>query len=167
MNLKATAYHEAGHAVVAFLQFFKIEFATIKPAGEAAGMVKSMARGKVDPDIATPAMRAKIEALIIVTLAGDIAQRKHQAKSVRRWHASADRQQAADLALSICGSGESATAYLAWLDIVTRNIVEGRWSVIERVAAALLERETLTGDELRAVILGPIAAKTECGTAKG
>jgi hypothetical protein len=70
----------------------------------------------------------------------------------------ADRRQASELALAVCGTGESATAYLAWLYIVARNIVDGRWSAIERVAAALLQSETLTGEQVWQVLLSPNAA---------
>lgn len=153
MRKEVVAHHEAGHAVAAFLYHFKIDFATIKSDGDAAGMVRCYPRGKMDLYSASPIMRNKIERNIIVTLAGDIAQRKFAPRSSRSWQLTADRSAASNMALSVCGTGESATAYLAWLYIVARDQVHGRWNLVERVASALLDRETLSGDDLRHVIL--------------
>jgi ATP-dependent Zn protease len=155
-----TAYHEAGHAVVAFFMRHRIEFATIKPTAEYQGLVKSKPRGKLDLDSATPAMRIKLEDVLIMLLAGDIAQRRFAPRSSRNWQTTEDRQTAADLALSICGTGESATAYIAWLTIRARDIVHGRWSLVERVANALLERETISGEDIRTLILPPNPTRT-------
>lgn len=152
MRRDAKAYHEAGHAVVAFFNRFRIDFATIRRSGDAEGMVM-LKPGRLDLDSATPVMRQKVERWIIVTLAGDIAQRKFAPRSSRQWQTTSDRAAAADLALSVCGSGESATAYLAWLQIVTRDIVDGRWPMIDRVARELLAKETISGDEVRAAIM--------------
>lgn len=156
---EATAHHEAGHAVMAFLLGHKVRSVTIVPGAtpdgeQYQGMVHSTPRGRVDFYSNTPAMRIKIEHVIMVTLAGDIAQRKFRPRSSRTWHASADRTTAADMALSLCGSGEQTSAFLAWLHIRTRDIIHDRWRVVKSVAAALLERETLTGEELRQVIFG-------------
>lgn len=153
MNRQSTAYHEAGHAVVAFFNGFRIEYATIRRDGDTAGMVKVKPRGKLDIESASPVMRDKVERWIVMTLAGDIAQRKFASRSSRTWQTTADRLTATDLALSVCGSGESATAYIAWLQIVAREIIEARWVFVERVATALLEKETISGNEIRAAIM--------------
>jgi hypothetical protein len=153
MNREATAFHEAGHAVVAFFNGFRIDYATIRQNGDYHGMVMVKPRGRLDLDSATPAMRQKVERWIIFVLAGDVAQRKFAPRSSRRWHTTSDRASAVDLALSVCGSGESATAYLAWLQIVTRDIVDRRWPMIERVARELLAKEKITGEEVRAAIM--------------
>lgn len=113
MRKEVVAYHEAGHAVTAFFQRFIIEFATVEPSGDAAGMVRTYPRGKIDFASASPVMRDKIERNIVVTRAGDIAQRKFAPRCSRSWQAKADRHAAVDMVLSICGGGESATAYLA------------------------------------------------------
>lgn len=155
MTPETVAYHEAGHAVVALLQRFNTKTATIKAKGVAAGCVTTAPRGRIDYDSGTPGMRDKIERQIIVTLAGDIAQRKFAPRSSRRWHTTQDRRDAATLALAVCGSGESATAYIAWLHIRARDIVHGRWNLVEQVARLLLEKGTVTGEEIRAAILPP------------
>lgn len=153
MKLQATAHHEAGHAVVAFLLGFRVTSATIVPGSDYAGMVVYRPRGKVDLKSATAVMRIKAEDWIISILAGDIAQRRYDPRSSRHWHGTADRSHATDIALSLCGSGESATAYLAWLSIRTKDMVHGRWPIVEKIATLLLERKTISGDELRAAIL--------------
>lgn len=153
MNREATAYHEAGHVVVALLEGLEIEYATIKASGHRAGHVKL--RGKTRR---TTASRLKLEGLIIVALAGDIAQRRFAPRSSRSWQTTGDRRDAVDMALSICGSGESATAYLAWLTIVTRDLVHGRWDCVERVAEALMQSVNLSGDELWELVAGRLPA---------
>jgi hypothetical protein len=53
------------------------------------------------------------------------------------------------LALHVCGSGEQATAaFLRWLEITTGERVETYWVYIARVAALLLKRESLTGQDI-------------------
>ena len=53
------------------------------------------------------------------------------------------------------GSAESATAYLRWLSVVTRDIVAGSWPQIERVAKELFAHGALDAEEIRAAIYGP------------
>lgn len=152
-QLEATAYHEAGHAVAAFFFGFHIKSATVLAADDYLGRVDSRPKGKLDFGSNTPAMRIKAEKFIIVTLAGDIAQRRFNPRSSRTWQTTSDRALAADLALTVCGSGESATAYLAWLSIRARDIIHGRWDTVEKVARLLLDRKTVTGQELYAAII--------------
>ena len=152
MTRAATAHHEAGHAVVAVLFSFNVEYATIRPNGITVGHVKCWPRGRLDLDSGTPVMTRKMEQLVTVILAGDIAQRIYSPRSSRTWQTTSDRSAATDIALAKCGSSESATAFISWRTIVARDIVKGRWPIICKVAAALLDRETLSGDELRQII---------------
>lgn len=152
-RLEATAYHEAGHAVAAFFFGFRIKSATVLAADDYLGRVDCQPKGRLDLGSNTPAMRIKAEKFIIVTLAGDISQRRFNPRSSRKWQTTSDRALAADLALTMCGSEESSTAYLAWLSIRARDIIHGRWGTVEKVAHLLLDRRTVTGEELSAAII--------------
>jgi hypothetical protein len=144
---KATAYHEAGHAVVALFLGYKPRSATIIPAVDFHGQVKhdSPLRGiKLDIDDSDRA-RLRVERAIMICFAGPLAQQRYRPRSWRRWHGASDFQTAADLALRVSGSEEAATAFLRWLELQTRSIVIARWTLIDRVAQALLEHDKLVG----------------------
>jgi hypothetical protein len=100
--------------------------------------------------------RMKAETAIIVSLAGPAAQRRYSPRSCRSWHAASDYDLASALALRLNGDGKTASAYLKWLGIVADNLVAGRWSFLEKLAAALLERGTLSGPEILATIMPPM-----------
>jgi hypothetical protein len=97
--------------------------------------------------------RMKAEAAIIVSLAGPAAQRRYNPRSLRTWHSSSDYELASDLAVRLNRDEESATAYLKWLGMVARQSVEAQWRFIEKLAAALLDRESLSGSEILAVLM--------------
>lgn len=84
-----------------------------------------------------------------MSLAGEIALRRVAPRSVRRAHAAHDQASEVGLALQVCGSGKSATAYFAWLHVLAGDLIAGRWIYIERLARALLEHGTLTEASVR------------------
>jgi len=63
-----------------------------------------------------------------------------------------DNQNAADMAFRIASSPAAAEAFLKYCFLAARDHVALRFPEIEAVAAALLERKTLTFDEVRTVI---------------
>ena len=147
---QANAHHEAGHAVIAYALGYKPTSATIVPSRDVRGIVSrpSPLRGiKLDIDGSDRA-RLRVERAIQICLAGPLAQQRYRRSSWRRYHGGSDFDTARDLALHVCGSGEQATAFLRWLEITTRERVETYWVYIARVAALLLERESLTGTDI-------------------
>jgi len=64
----------------------------------------------------------------------------------------ADNQQAVDLASYVCGSPDTWNAYLHYCFLASRDLVTVRFQEIEAVADALLERETLSYQDVLAVI---------------
>lgn len=151
--LKATAFHEAGHAVIAWRFRLKVRSATIVPTIGTSGEVASASplRGiHLDHDGSDRAHQ-RAETAIIVYLAGPAAQRRHSPHSWRSYHGRIDHSAAADLALRLNGSVEVTNAHLKYLVIVARDMVAASWAHIERVADALVERGTLTGDEVAAL----------------
>jgi len=54
----------------------------------------------------------------------------------------------------VCGSAKSARAFLDKQEIATQHLVNRHWRRIERVAALLLERGKLSGDDLSKVVRG-------------
>jgi hypothetical protein len=92
----------------------------------------------------------------VVLLAGGVAEKR----ATGRWShigARADREKAADLAISTQGGGGPTTdAYLRWLGRKAEDLVAVRWTEIEAVAAALLVQKTLTGKQVREEIVGAL-----------
>ena len=98
-QLEATAYHEAGHAVLAYHYGYKIKSVTIKRGEDSLGkMVADGLLKGLRPDIEiTPYGRDKMEKHIRVSMAGIIAQKLYNKRSVRAGHDDGDRQSACGL----------------------------------------------------------------------
>ena len=160
-RLEAVAYHEAGHVVMCWCGHIGVKGASIVPDGETAGNVThDRAFKKSDrPDITiTSALADRMERLARVCLAGTIAQRRYNPRSLRRHHAEADWSIAADLALRLGGSGEIASAYVNLWDVQTKQALETWWPVVEAVAADLLDKRELSRDEVEGTIEAPVDA---------
>ncbi len=147
-SLEAIAHHEAGHAVASWSYGRRFKYATIVPddEGGSLGHVRYAPYPKAladDIEVAmSPRARVFCEQSIICSLAGPAAERR---LTGRQNHVGArgDYDRATDLALRICGNGESATAFLRWLEIRTGDLIDGHWRRIERLAAALLAHQRL------------------------
>ena len=59
-----------------------------------------------------------------------------------------DYHHALDLVERVYGEGKVADAFWRYLEVRTSALIEEHWSTIERVAAALVEREILTRDDV-------------------
>lgn len=161
--LDAVAFHEAAHAVVAFVLGIELKSATIVPAADRARKVRhrSPLRGiKIEIDGSDHA-RAWAQPAIMICLAGPIAHGRRRPQSRRESYGRGDVETAFDLAVQVCGSGEIATAILQSLLLETVTLVERHWKDIEAIAAALLEKATLTGSEIADVLQGLVAARPE------
>jgi len=187
---RLTAYHEGGHAVVAYFSPASdpIHKATIIPRGRALGMVMrlpegdriSVSREKVKADI-TVAMGGRVaEELVFghekVTAgaASDIQQATRIARHmVTQWGMSDElgpvgydeNQQEVFLGHSISQQKHISEATAQEIDkeirhIVeagyarAREIIEGNIDRLHDLATALLEHESLTGDEVTAILRG-------------
>lgn len=187
---RLTAYHEAGHAVVAWHtpSSDPIHKATIIPRGRALGMVVrlpegdriSVSREKLNGDVAV-AMGGRVAEEIIfghdkVTAgaASDIEQATKIARHmVTQWGMSDElgpvgyheNQQEVFLGHSVTQSQNVSEATAQKIDQEMRKVVEtgyGRARTIlnengdqlERIAQALLEYETLNGDDIDKVMRG-------------
>src|SRR4051794_16416580 len=80
----------------------------------------------------------------ICLLAGPAAQRRFNPRSVRSYHARNDHEQVVTWALAVGGSNEVINARVKLWNAQARELIEGRWPLVEKVAAALIERRTLT-----------------------
>jgi len=187
---KLTAYHEAGHAVVALHQpeSDPIHKATIIPRGRALGMVMrlpegdrvSMAKDKLYADLRVACGGRIAEEMIFgaekvttgassdIRMVSDVARRM-----VTEWGLSdklgflaysADEQEVF-LGRSVSQQKNMSDATASAIDSEVRQIVDSAYSdaakqlkkyasELENVAQALLEYETLSGDEIKILAEG-------------
>jgi hypothetical protein len=105
--------------------------------GDWDGLVRFMVRlsTRASYGVSTGAPRLRAKELILISLAGPIARRRHRPSSWRNSHGSKDHEKAADLAFMVCGSEASTSAFLRWMEIRTEELVI-HWEDIESVAHA-------------------------------
>lgn len=142
--LRATAIHEAAHAVAYLLKGCPVDAVHIqRTASDAGQCVTSLSQVLSIPE----ADRG------VAILAGITAQRRFCARGVRRPHWESDYSTLAEIALGIAEGDELAAE--RWIDGRQREadeFVEKYWGAIQKVADALICRRTLTGEEVVAII---------------
>jgi hypothetical protein len=160
------AYHEAGHAVAAYflhIPFGKKFAVSIIGDEESAGGVLHRNRLRKDDLILSGsagrvseggAERLRAEKLAMFYMAGEIAQRKHNPRSVRSWHGSTDRRFASDVMSRLFGEGDLLRASLRFLRLRTEYLIETPyvWDCVVAVATAVLEKRILTGSEVTEIV---------------
>jgi hypothetical protein len=158
-RIHATAFDEAGHAVMAYLQRVPFKQISIVADADSLGHVALGAW----PDWANPESseyraRAAFDWFLRrarVDLAGQIAETRYLGKRPSLgMHL--DNRAAVDAALHLCtGVEETANALLKWLYLDTRDRLTSPlvWPAAEGIASALIERQTLGGRAARALIL--------------
>jgi hypothetical protein len=151
------AYHEAGHAVAAVKLRLKLDAVTIAASTEAQGKL-SFANPLRGIDLrwdSSDRARMKAEKLIVASLAGPFAQKRYKPRS--QWRVAGSGfgiivERGTDFD-KLHGNGKVATRYGAYVCAVAEQLVEQNWESIGRLARLLIERKTLTADEIRAVIV--------------
>lgn len=185
---KLTAYHEGGHAIIAFYQpeSDPIHKATIIPRGRALGMVMRLPEG--DKFSIT---RAKLKADLAVAMGGRVAEELIFGYEKVTSGASSDIKQATKMARAMVsewgmsdkigplyhggddndmygGGGHSRPASIETanlIDLEVKNIVDTSFELAKTIltkhldqlhllANALLEFETLTGEEINTLLTG-------------
>jgi ATP-dependent Zn protease len=152
---KATAYHEAGHAVIAWRLGAHPRSVTIVPKGEVQGETVQESPF-IEADFVfdgSDHARNRVERAIIICLAGPMAQRRFAPRSWRRWHGGPDYVVAFDLALRVNGSPAAAKVHMKWLEMRAQALLESVWSYVEAIASELLKRGTLSAEEIRSILL--------------
>jgi hypothetical protein len=134
-----TAYHEAGHAVMALRLGRRFRYATVRPEEDRLGHVRYYAANYRPDGGDSDAARLTTEQHILTLLAGAAAERRFAGRT-DRVGAKADYERAADLAGYVCGSQEEATAYLRWLSVRTGNTLGVWWGAVVAIAEALRDQ---------------------------
>lgn len=173
----AVAYHEAGHAVVGVRLRWAIKEVSIVRTADTFGHIihprssvdywaaeevaSQRRRSGIDPrSVADPLgdpahsrlrlARARID--IAVRLAGPKAEKRFTGK----WNDDVggfDRFQVLDLALQLAHElSVTADRIIVHESVRASRLLDANWPCVEAVAAALLERDQLTGREVRVIV---------------
>jgi hypothetical protein len=158
--LQSAAYHEAGHAVLAWHGRITITSIWIHTE-HSGGQIKHtnpLYGIDLDWDGSTRA-RVRLEKAIKFSLAGELAQKKFNPRSFRRYHSAGDRESAIKYTLLLGGTQQIAEAYLNLLRLQAEAILDRYWHCVEALAEELLnqptkyKKKTLSGKRSRRVII--------------
>ncbi|MBC5806179.1 MAG: hypothetical protein DLM53_08935 [Candidatus Eremiobacter antarcticus] len=168
-NLRRTAFHEAGHAVMAVLLKLPFRYVTIVPTAEFLGgcnfRTPSYAQ-KLRLVAQNPNAwdRDRLENEILFYMAGAIAEKRISGRIEARG-SSSDRHCASDLATAALryAAPEEVVAYLKYLSVRASNLVNSPevWAQVVLIAQRLLKIKKLTQTEVKEVLgVGKFAART-------
>ncbi|RWQ54338.1 hypothetical protein [Mesorhizobium sp.] len=149
-QIRATAYHEAAHAVVAIRVGAALTAVTIKP---------SLARGGAVAGYVEIARSTQPYNYAVIAAAGEAASRR--LIDVKKAIAAAELDRS-DIDVAIArwyhekfGSAPTRREVVETnirIGVIAKDLVDENWPVIERVATELLARETISGDHIRRII---------------
>jgi len=148
------SYHEAGHAVAAFVMRMRFTHVSIIPDEDSTGHTMTSKLRDFQPDVArSRAGRDRYERYAMVSLAGLVAERLRTGR-VRYRTNHPDVVQAFELCSNTCGSDDETGACLNWLWERTKNLMKsGRhWAAVEALAKQLRVRRYIGEREARRII---------------
>lgn len=145
----------------------KFKSVTIIPKGNSLGHVLIQQRFK---EATTPHHVIKNQQLIMTVLAGPHAEKKLRGR-FDHIGAGSDHEMAIDFTFDQITSTKQANALLRYLDICTRELftwpedlgVPPLWKAVKRVAEELLDKETLSQNQVRELVYVTVS-KSDTGT---
>ena len=139
MSLELTAYHEAGHAVMALLMGRSVQKVSIIPSQNRLGAV-TMQKGR------SKQVQDKLEADILILLAGMAAEGRKSGQ-YNLGGAKQDLQMVEKLALSRAGNPKQATKLIQKTLDKTQHILsqKANWLAVKIIAQELVEHGSISG----------------------
>jgi len=150
--LRLTAYHEAGHAVMAQLCGQRITEVEIIGDSEHSGSVRSLRiHEEQGPDVDPGIPTAPTERLLLCLVAGMVAEARVSGR--RSWDEGCeDLDAAVRLAMQVVGDCERVLPFLEIARDHTEGLLKNHWPAVEALASSLIERRRMTGEEVRRLL---------------
>jgi hypothetical protein len=160
MSRRARAYHEAGHVIAGQRFGWTVEIITIEPSQDSGGRAEfgpMSSLADLAPGLKRAAQQQRMVERMVMYGAGPIAQRRAAPRSRVPAGAVKDHAEVERLAMLLSTSPQGERALVRHVEHEARSLVQRNWPIIAAIAAALVERTTLTGAEVDA-ITAPIEA---------
>jgi hypothetical protein len=144
---RATAHHEAGHAVMAWALGLTVESVSIKPHRNSHGRVMiDVPRWVSHGDPADPVVRLWAEANIISQMSGFVAERRYRGRA-NHVGALADYANTYETASALTFSRRERDLFLDWLFARACSLMRrlSAQRAVNAVARVLLEKERISG----------------------
>jgi ATP-dependent Zn protease len=168
-ELESTAYHEAGHIVVAHCVGLKVQYVTIIPSDDYLGHAFSQKQHENDNNLLQKFMNYDIPDDMSVeeydeninriitqdllhSLGGYVAEKIYGIDNTIG--ASSDFKGVVDFALAHYGSADDASLEINKHLLKVEEILKDNWHYVKSLAASLLEKKELTRDEILQLLEG-------------
>lgn len=154
LPLERISFHEAGHAVAAFVLRMRFTYLSIIPDEDSIGHTMTSKLRDFKPDAGrSRAGRNRYERYAMVSLAGLAAERLRVGR-VRYMTNHPDVVQTFEFCDNICGSEDETRACVNWLWERTVNLIkcERHWAAVEALAGELRARRYIGEREARRII---------------
>ncbi len=164
--LERTAYHEAGHAVMAHLCGQIVTQVEVCGDAEHSGSVSTLRfheQPRWGDDESLPS--ASFEARILCLVAG-LAAETISGRSTKWQESDGDLNEAVRLALRIVGSCERVIPLLEQAHDHAVELLRRHWPAVECIAHVLLSNGNLTGEDLRRLLV-PLLEEEKMETPSG
>lgn len=161
--IEKVAYHEAGHAVAAYIFHRRFSSVSIIPKDDYLGIMTRPKTESLEQDLLDMddfRNRKRIESEIIISFAGAVAEGllvgRHNWKGAIQ-----DNHQAIDSAEAIVSSHDELEAYINWLWLRTRNLLSlpVYWAAVQALAEELIICKEIKTRKARRIIAGAILAR--------
>lgn len=152
-SLARTAYHEAGHAVLAHMGGLRVQGISIERDGDSFGRTfYTHEPPRLGPGRAGEGRACRLaEAYVVCYLGGVEAEARFAGRRDRNG-ASADMQEAMEAAARLVLCKEELNACLHWLTVRARYLVVIYWPLIDGLARRLLRSPTMSAHQVQGVI---------------
>lgn len=146
------AYHEAGHCAVHIYHSLPFDKVTIIRGEGNLGSVQHPII--TDPDswddweTDIDETHLLIDKHVSALFGGPVAQERYSGSNDG---SGSDHNSIIEYASKRCSSGDEVDAYIAWIEICTRNLINMLWPQVKAIATALIESKELDAEAAKMV----------------
>lgn len=163
------SYHEAGHAVAAFVLRMRFTHLSIIPDEDSMGHTMTSKLRDIRPDtVSSRAVRDRCERYAIVSLAGLVSERLRVGR-VRYLTNHPDIVQAFELCANMCESEEEKESCVRWLWERAKNLIkkETHWAAVTALAQRLMVQKYIGEREARRIIRQAFSSREKQAADRG